>query len=230
MSARVIKWEGTFSGASLPQISLNFTQPLKGAIHDWVADSLGAGPVVSWPSLVSAVPLSVRGGAPQVVDMGSGKIVRFDGASDFMGAPFTLARPAHTVATVFRFTSPSSTSHVHFGYGREGAGIVRVDAGGATINATGGGKYIVPSPYIPADTSWHVAILAIDGSNSGLNIDGQDRAGALGVVARDGISLGFAPPSGRTGIEYKRVTVIDGALSAADRGVLARYLAYAHEI
>lgn len=223
MTARVIAWDGVFSQEGLPRIALTHTPALPGASHDWAADTLGAGGVAVWPAAAGGVRFNADGAAPVLVEESGGKFLRFDGQSSRMQAR-TPMEEAHTIIVVYRFRAPGQNSVVHFGLAGTGAGAVST-GGGATINAAGGGRFIVPNPYIVPDTRWHVAALTIDGASSALRHDDFEVPGNIPIGPRDGITLGFANGgSGRTAIDYKRVAIIPGSMDSATRAGLVAYL------
>lgn len=224
MTARVIAWDGVFTQEGLPQIALTHTPTLPGASHDWAADTLGAGGVAAWPALAGGVVFTADGAAPVLMEESGGKFLRFDGQSSRMQARTPMFE-AHTIIVVYRFRAPEQNSVVHFGLAGTGVGAVGTGGGGATINAVGGGRFIVPNPYIAPDTAWHVVALTIDGAASALRHDNFETPGNIPVGTRDGVTLGFAAGrSGRTAIDYKRVAIIPGSMDSATRAGLVAYL------
>lgn len=224
MTARVIAWDGVFTQEGLPQIALTHTPTLPGASHDWAADTLGAGGVAAWPALAGGTAFIADGAAPVLMEEGRGKLLRFDGRTSRMKAS-TPMTGAHTIIAVYRFRAPNQNSLVHFGLSGIGVGAVLTSGDGATINAAGGGRFIVPNPYISPDTAWHVVALTIDGAASALRHDDFEVPGNIPAGSRDGVTLGFADGgAGRTAIDYKRVAIIPGSMDSATRAGLVAYL------
>lgn len=223
MTARAIVWPGSFNDNTLPRVALSYTSPLPGALYDWAADNLPLGAVASWPSLLGNGALVSDGGAPNVAQDGQSKYVDFNGTSNRMRLAFDLDAP-HTVVAVFRYVTLKDTNLVHFGYGGAGAGALVSDATYGTLRARSGIGYITPSPAVVPDTAWHVSVLTVNGASSGLTIDGVDYIGNIGSATRDGITIGYGDSNTRTRIQYKRVVVISGSTTQADRIVLSDQL------
>lgn len=224
MTARVIAWGGTFTASNLPKIELTHTPPLPGAAYDWAVDILSPGGVTAWPDLVSGRAMVADGKAPELVADDSGKKLAFDGVSSRMRVSTGDEGP-HTIVAVYRFQALAPNHVVHFGLSSRGAGSVGTGGNGATVNASAGGNFIVPSPFVAPDTGWHVAILTVDGARSAFRHDDKEFAGNLTVQRRDGVTLGFAEgATARTPIDYKRIAIIPGSMDSAQRAGLARYL------
>lgn len=230
-AARAIAYNGKFGDTNLPRISLFYTSPMVYALYDWAADGLPLGPLTSWPSLVNDFSLPASGGAPTVVDSGGGRAVRFDGVDDFMRAPFVLSTP-HTILAVYRYTAKRLGDAVFYGYNGRSAGSVLSGPVPDNMVATGGGKWMIPSPAWVPDTNWHVAVLSVNGANSVLRIDGKEITGDLGAdLSRDGIALGFSDATGnRATIEYKRVTVFPAAAGSGLRNTYVETLANRYNV
>lgn len=222
--ARIITWDGLFGGENLPQIALSQTPVLPGASLDWAVDTLLPGDVASWDDMVGGKAFVADGKTPTVAGSGAEKHISFDGETSRMKAVTPVSGP-HTIITVYRFKNPDAHSVVHYGTSGSGAGWVGTGGSGATVNAGGTGRFLVPNPYIAPDTNWHVAILTVDGATSAFRHDRSEVGGTIGDGVRDGITLGFATGgTGRTAIDYKRIAVIPGKMDSGRRAGISEYL------
>lgn len=229
-NARVIVWDGIFNQEELPKVTLNRTPPIPSASLDWVVDSLPLGGVASWTDSINGLRFVADGSAPVVKEEAEGKYLSFDGNTSRMGVN-TPMNEAHTIVAVYRFRAPAAGSIVHYGRSGSGAGWVATGGGGATVNSGGSGRFIVPNPQVAPDAKWHVAILTIDGTDSAFRLDDKETSGNITVGARDGITLGFASGgTGRTAIDYKRISIIPGSMDSSTRGALSKYLDTVHKI
>lgn len=220
---------GVFTDAEdFEVIDLGYVPPIPGATHDWAANRLPLGPLPKWESVIDGKLMSVAGGTPTVTGTGKNKAVVFDGVDDRMQCAFTLTG-AHTMVTVYRFVAPADGNQIHYDLSGVGVGAIGIGGSGTAVRAAGGSKFILPSPAIAPDTAWHVAVLTIDGANSGLRIDGRETPGTLDLGTRNGITLGFSGPGNlRTAIEYKRQALIPGPMTAAARASLVDQLTTYH--
>lgn len=225
MAGRAIIAPLRFNDSSLPRVDLTYISPLPNALYDWAVDSLAAGSLGIWPSLVDGHPLAADSGTPRVEGAGDAKAATFNGVNDRMRAAFALDGP-RTVVTVHRFTKPGGNDVVHFPQSNSAGGSLGIDGGGATYRFLGNSKYIIPNPYIKPDTGWHVSITVMDGTSSAVRIDNTEFTGdTTGLPATDGLTLGFAAGDAlRTAIQYKRVAILAGGMSATARAGLVTRL------
>lgn len=225
MTAKAIVWDGSFGDTTLPKIGLGFAPALPNALYDWASDGLTDGVLSTWASSTNGAALAADSGGPIVVPAGGGKAVRFNGTNDRMRIPFALSG-AQTLVAVFRFTAaPRVGDSVLYGYTSISEGAMSVGPGIDSFAGHGGGQYILPVPSIPGDTSWHVALVTINGSSSAFRVDGIDVPGTLPAATRAGLTLGFsAATGGRASIEYKRVAVLAGGTSGWQRDSIVNQL------
>lgn len=220
MSARAIIAPLSFGDTSLPRISLTYTRTIPGAAYDWAINQMPTGPLAQWPSLVDGTVLQATGTSPTVFGAGKSKTVRFDGVGSRLQARFTLAG-AQTIVAVYRFIAPKPLDTVHFGFAQGDAGQLGITAGGDAVRAVSGSTALFPSPVMAPDTNWHISILSVSGENSVLRIDNSEASGTLTAGTRDGLTLGFSGATGnRAAIDYKRVAIIPGATTPAQRDAI----------
>lgn len=225
MTAKAIVWDGSFGDVTLPRVSLGFAPPLHNTIYDWAADDLPMGLLGTWPSIASGVNLTADSGAPQVVTSSGGKAVRFDGEADRMRLAFSLTG-ARTIVAVYRFTSVVPSAAVTYGYLNTVGGAITTDTASTLVGATIGTQYLTPSPRAVPDTSWHVALLSVNGDNSAFRHDRSEGTGEAPVGVMDGITLGFSARAGnRAPIEYKRVSILSGGTTGAQRDAIVNQMA-----
>lgn len=225
MAGRAIIAPLSFNDPSLPRVDLTYVSPLPNALYDWVTDGLAPGSLAAWPSLVDGHVLQADAGTPEVIRSGSGVAVSFDGIDDRMRTQFTLAG-ARTIVAVFRLKDPKPLEVVHFPYGSSAGGSLGIDGNFTTYRFQGGnGKWIIPSPALLPDNKWHVSVTTMDDASSAFRIDDREAAAdTTGLPATDGLALGYGgTPTVRSAIEYKRVAVLAGPMSATVRaGLVAR--------
>ena len=222
MSARAIIAPLSFGDTSLPRINLTYLRPIPGAAYDWAANQMTEGPLAKWPSLVDGTPLLAIGTSPTVKADSKGQFVSFDGVSSLMNARLPVVG-AQTIVAVYRLTAPKGADAIHSGLSNWNAGLLGLSTDLKTMRAlASSGSNLTPSPAMIPDTSWHVSILTVDGPNSALRVDAVEAAGNLTAGTRDGIALGWSGATGnRTAIEYKRVAIIPGSMTADQRSVIA---------
>lgn len=224
MTAKAIVWDGSFGDTTLPRVSLGYAPLLPNAIHDWAADSLPLGVVSTWSSAASGLSLIADAGGPEVVSS-NGRAVRFNGTTDRMRLPFVIST-ARTFVVVYRFTSVIPSAAVLYGYTSTVGGAITTDGASSLIGGTIGSQYLTLNPKVAPDTEWHVAVLSVNGANSAFRHDEAEVVGTATVNNTDGITLGFAGGSpGRAPIEYKRVAVLAGGTTAAQRESIVSQMA-----
>lgn len=220
MSARAIIAPLSFGDSSLPRINLTYTRPIPGATYDWAVNQMPVGPLAQWPSLVGGTTLQATGTSPVVAGSGKGKVVRFDGVGSRLQSQFTLAG-AQTIVAVYRFVAPKALDTVHYGFAQSEAGTLGIPAGADNTRAVSGSTLLFPSPALVPDTNWHTSILSVAGDKSVLRIDNSETSGNLSAGTRDGLTLGFSGSAGsRAAIEYKRVAIIPGGTTPAQRDAI----------
>lgn len=226
MSGRAIIAPLSFGDSSLPRIDITYVPEITGAVADFAADQLPVGSLPSWRSQVGATVLVADGATtPQVVSDAGRRSVRFNGSADRMQAALSVPG-AHTVLSVARYRSTVGGEVVHWGASATEPAVVSL-AGNDNFGSSAGGRALLPSPAVVPGTGWHVVAASFAGDNSALNIDGREYTGPLGDVARTRLVLGFGPvaSSNRTAIDYRRVAVIPGTMSAAERARLVAQMA-----
>lgn len=223
MYARAVVAAVKFGDSSLPKLDLTYVKPLKNALYDWAADALPLGPLTRWPSLIDGTELIGDGNLPNVYGNGPGRQVSLDGVSSRLRQGFTVSGP-YTMVFVYRLTAPAANQTVDYGYLSSSVPRMTVSGSATSLNVTNGTNFIVPNPVFPPDTTWRAAVYSVDGNNSGLNINGQDTTGNMPLVARDGITLGFAAGNARTPIIYKRVAILSGGTTPAQRNAIVSHL------
>lgn len=221
MSGRAVIAPLSFGDSSLPRIDITYVPEIVGAVADFAADQLPVGSLPSWRSQVGSTVLVADGSTtPQVVSDGGRRSVRFNGSADRMQAALNV-QGAHTVLSVARYRSTIGGEVVHWGASATEPAVVSL-AGNDNMGASAGGRALLPSPPVIPGTGWHVIAASFAGDGSALNVDGREYAGTLGDAARTRLVLGFGPAgsSSRTAIDYRRVAVIPGMMSAAERARL----------
>ncbi|ALQ31830.1 hypothetical protein AA310_01815 [Arthrobacter sp. YC-RL1] len=223
------KW--TARNDTWPKVDLTYVEPIRDAYFDWAADQLPLGSLTQWSSLIDNSPLLADGGAPQVVNSGGKKAVRFNGSTNRMRVLTPNVPAAHTVVTIFRLLTPEYGDAAVFDYASSGAGAVFVASDALRIEGRIAGLGTTLDPAIPADTNWHIAILTSNGANSALRIDEVEAAKSVTSTARQGITLGFNHNSAdsRAHIEYRR-NIIMPPLNATERAALYSKLKTAYGI
>lgn len=221
MSARAIIAPMSFGDTTLPRININYVRPIPGASHDWAVNQMPSGPMSQWPSLIDGTALQADGASPVVVNEGKLRCARFDGATSRMRAAVTMTG-AHSVVAVYRFVSPKPLDTVHYGYASYATPQLGLDSTGAVTRATSGTSYLIPSPGVVPSQDWCISVLTVDGPSSALLINSSETAGNLPAADRDGITLGFSGGAvNRTAIEYKRVAIVPGSMTSAQRAAIA---------
>ncbi|KUM31898.1 hypothetical protein AQ436_01925 [Arthrobacter sp. EpRS66] len=225
-NARALVFQGSFGDPTLPKANLFYTSPLQYAVYDWAADGLPLGPIANWQSLNGGASFNADpAGVPTVIDSGGSRAVSFDGVNDRMRIQYSRTTP-HTIAAVFRLVNPEPGAAILYGYLNASPGSIMRSTVGDTLAANNGSTWITPSPDIPSDTSWHVALLSLDGANTVLRIDGKEATGNFAAGNRDGLTLGFKSGGNfRAAIEYKRVVQFSGPAVASTRSAIVNSLA-----
>ena len=221
MSGRAIIAPLSFGDTSLPRIDITYVPEVPGAVADFAADQLPVGSLSSWRSQVGSTVLVADGATtPQVVSDAGRRSVRFNGSVDRMQAVLSVPG-AHTVLSVARYRSTVGGEVVHWGASATEPSVVST-SGNDNLGSSSGGRALLPSPAVVPGTGWHVIAASFAGDNSALNVDGREYVGAIGDVARTRLILGFGPAASsyRTAIDYRRVAVIPGTMSAGDRARL----------
>lgn len=219
MPGRAIVAPVSFGDATLPKIDISYIAPLVGATYDFAVDQLPLGPVASWPSLVDGVATFVADGSttPTVITDGTSKTVRFNGTVDRMKLALNV-NAAHSVVVVAKLRAPVALDQVFYGSTGNTEGAIGIPTGAATWAGYGGGGTLSLSPAVAPDANWHVFILTHAGAGSAIRVDNAETTGTLAVAQRNGITLGFSSAGDlRADIDYKRVALIPGAMTAAQR-------------
>ena len=225
MTARAIVFPGSFGDTSLPKISLAFARPLPFALLDCAVESLPAGPITTWDSSVGFSGFSTVEGSPTVTGTGSNKVLSFNGTTDRMQASLNISTP-HTVAAVFRFGTAGPDSQVFTGLTGESEGAVKTNPQGTNFGLVAGATSLTGNPPIIADTNWHVVVASFAVGASSMRYDNQDIAGTLAQAIRTGVTLGHSKvgPAFKQKIEYKRIVLMGGATTSAQRSAISGYL------
>lgn len=224
MPGRAIVANVSFGDTTLPKIDITYIAPLAGATYDFAVDQLPLGPVASWPSLVDGVAALVADGStiPQVITDGASKTVRFNGTIDRMKIPLNL-NTAHSVVVVAKLRAPIALDQVIYG-NAQAEGAIGVNSG-LNWSGYGGGSSLPMSPTLAPDANWHVFILTHAGASSAVRVDNAETPGNLPVAQRNGITLGFGTGTDlRAEIDYKRVALIPGTMTTAQRTAIVAQL------
>lgn len=224
MTARAIIAPLSFGDSSLPKINLAYTRPVPGAVYDWAVNQLPAGPLTQWASLVDGTPLTADGASPVVMGEGKSRALTFNGTSSRMRAQFRLAG-AQSIVAVYRFVTPKPLDTVHFGLSNAEGGSLGIPGDGSTTRASTATTALFPTPPVVPDSNWHISVVTVDGERSALRIDGVETGGNLAVGTRDGLTLGFSGATGnRAAIHYKRVAIVPGSMSSAQRAAIVNQM------
>ena len=219
MTARAIIAPLSFGDSSLPRININYTRPIAGALYDWAVNQVPDGPIFQWASLIDGAKLITDGTAPVASGAGKARAIRFDGTSSRMRAAFNLSG-ARTVIAVYRFVATKANDQVWYGATADtGLGI---DSASTTVRVSSTSKFLIPKPAILPDTAWHIAAVTVNGASSAFRQDDAETVGDLtGAAAMEGLTLGFGGGTAyRASIEYKRIAIVPGAMTAAQRGLV----------
>lgn len=220
----------SFGDPTMEKVERLHATPLAGAIYDWASDGLSHGELQNWRSLVNGEVLTSDTGYPTVITSGNTRAVSFDGVDDRMRIQFNKATP-YTLLAVFRLVAPRLGDGIVLSYNGLAGGSITVGSSVDTIAGYAGSTWLTPAPDIPADTSWHVAMVTFNGAQSVIRVDDKERVGELPIVNRDGITLGFSTATGgRAAIEYKRVSVLDGATPGWQRNSIYNMLKNRYDI
>ena len=225
MPGRAIVANVSFGDTTLPKIDITYIAPLAGATYDFAVDQLPIAPLGSWPNLLDGLPLVADGGTvPEVLADGASKLLRFNGTSDRMRLTLSM-NTAHSLVLVARLRAPVANDQIVYGNLSNSEGAIGVQAGGANIAGYGGGNTLAMSPTVAPDTNWHVFILTHAGASSAIRIDNAETIGTLTVAQRNGLTLGFGNVADlRSEIDYKRVALIPGAMTTAQRTAIVAQL------
>ena len=225
MPGRAIVAPVSFGDTSLPKIDITYIPPLIGATYDFAVDQLPLGSIASWPSLVDGAPLVADGATtPTVIIDGASKTVRFNGTIDRMQIN-TNINTAHSIVAVAKLRAPVASDQIVYGKLSNTEGAIGVNAAGTTFNANGGGAGIAMNPAVTPDTGWHVFILSHAGASSVLRVDNAETTGNVPVAQRDGITLGYGNVDDfRSEVDYKRVALIPGTMTTAQRTAIVAQL------
>lgn len=231
VSARAMVTPGKWTGrdASWPKVSLKYVSPIRNAFYDWAADNLELGALPNWRALNRDVSLAADSvSAPMVVESNGFKAVRFNGTTDRMRVKTPDASTEHTIVSVYRFTNYQMGDSVLYGYNDSAGGTISSNINNDTLSAYSG-VFLAPTPKIPGDNSWHIAMSTSNFTNSAFRFDGYEVIGNLTTVKREGLTLGYSTRSTaqnddmRAPIEYRRNLILP-ALSAAERLALYQEL------
>ncbi|WP_417372729.1 hypothetical protein [Glutamicibacter protophormiae] len=225
-NARAIVWDGSFNDTSLPKINLNYVPALPKAIYDFAADGLPIGSLNAWPDSANGAEMIVRVGAPTVVEVGGKRAVKLNG--DRLGLDFTVTGP-RTIVAVYRFTTLNTYRNmVTWGWANDQGGAI----GSSYMSTQMVGRVSTTESLslsaIKPDTSWHIAILSVNGANSCFRVDNTEVAGSLTLNDLKGITLGYSPdepPSYTVPIEFRRVSILGGTTTQPERNQLVNMLA-----
>ncbi|MFE4229114.1 hypothetical protein ACFRJ8_14640 [Arthrobacter sp. NPDC056886] len=225
MPGRAIVSNVSFGDTTLPKIDITYIQPLVGALYDFAVDQLPLGPVASWPSLVDGLPLVADGTTtPTVITDGASKTVRFNGTIDRMQINVNL-NTAHSIVAVAKLRTPVASDQIVYGKASNTEGALGINSGGTSFNANGGGQSLSMSPVVAPDANWHVFILSHQGTSSALRVDNAETLGNVPVAQRNGITLGFGNLADlRSEVDYKRVALIPGTMTTAQRTAIVAQL------
>lgn len=223
MPGRAIVAPMSFGDTTLPKIDITYIAPLAGALYDFAVDQLPLGPLPSWASILDGVAAPADGATvPQVITDGAGKTVRFNGTSDRIKAPVVL-NAAHTIVAVAKLRAPVALDQVAYGLANNTEGAIGVVTGNWA--GYGGGSSLALSPAVVPDANWHVFILSQAGTSSAFRVDNAEVTGNLPIAQRNALTLGFGPATDyRSEIDYKRVAVLAGGTTAAQRGAIVAQL------
>lgn len=225
MPGRAIVANVSFGDTTLPKIDITYTAPLAGALYDFAVDQLPLGPVASWPSLVDGLPLVADGSTmPTVITDGASKTVRFNGTIDRMQINTNL-NTAHSMVVVAKLRAPVPSDQVFYGKSSNSEGAIGIPAAGGNYSGYGGGNTLGMSPAVVPDANWHVFILTQAGASSAVRVDNAESLGTITVAQRNGITLGFGNLADlRSEIDYKRVALIPGTMTTAQRTAIVAQL------
>ncbi|MGV0109849.1 hypothetical protein [Arthrobacter sp. CP30] len=225
MPGRAIVAPVSFGDTTLPRIDISYIAPLAGATLDFAVDQLPLGPLASWPSLLDNVTAPADGAtAPQVINDGASKTVRFNGTSDRIRIPAVI-NAAHTIVAVAKLRAPIPLDQIFFGNSSSTEGAIGIPGGGGNYSGYGGGTIIAMNPVVAPDANWHVFILTQSGAGSAVRVDNAETTGTLPIAQRNGITLGFGPASdNRSDVDYKRVALIPGTMTTATRTAIVAQL------
>jgi hypothetical protein len=196
-----------------------------GALYDFAVDQLPLGPLATWPSLVDNTTMPADGATmPTVITDGASKTVRFNGTIDRMRIDTNL-NTAHSVVVVAKLRAPITLDQIVYGKTANSEGAIGIHSSGGNYAGYGGGSTLLMSPTVVPDTNWHVFILTHAGASSAVRVDNSETTGNLPVAQRDGITLGFlGTADNRSEIDYKRVALIPGAMTTAQRTAIVAQL------
>lgn len=226
MPGRAIISNVSFGDTTLPKIDITYIPPLVGATYDFAVDQLPLGPVASWPSLVDTGAFVADGATvPQVITDGASKTVRFNGTVDRMKLTLNM-NTAHSVVVVAKLRAPIANDQIFFGSTANTEGAIGVAGNGTSWAGYGGGAAtLTMNPPLAPDANWHVFILSHQGTSSAVRVDSAETPGNLPVAQRNGITLGFAAAGDlRADIDYKRIAVIPGVMTVAQRAAIVAQL------
>jgi hypothetical protein len=226
MPGRAIVSNVSFGDTTLPKIDITYIAPLAGATYDFAVDQMPLGSLNSWPSLLDGATLVADGATmPTVIADGASKTIRFNGTVDRMKLPLNI-NAAHSIVVVAKLRAPVASDQIIYGATGSTEGAIGIGTGGPTNwTGYGGGSVILPAPAVVPDTNWHVFILTHAGTGSAFRIDNAETTGNLPVAQRNGITLGFGPASDlRSEVDYKRVALIPGTMTNAQRAAIVSQL------
>jgi len=225
MPGRAIVAPVSFGDTTLPKIDITYIAPLIGATYDFAVDQLPLGPLATWGSLVDATTAPADGATmPQVITDGASKTLRFNGTSDRIKVPVVI-NAAHSVVVVAKLRTPVANDQIIFGNAANTEGAIGAVTGLTNWSGYGGGSTLPLNPALAPDANWHVFILTQTGSGSALRVDNAETVGSLPVAQRNGITLGFSSAAGnRAAIDYKRLAVIPGTMTTAQRTAIVAQL------
>jgi len=223
MPGRAIVAPVSFGDTTLPKIDITYIAPLAGALFDYAVDQLPLGPLPSWASILDGTAAPADGSTvPQVITDGAGKTVRFNGTTDRIKAPVVL-NTAHTIVVVAKLRAPIALDQIVYGLANNTEGAIGVVTGNWA--GYGGGSSLALSPAVVPDANWHVFILSHAGASSAFRVDNNEITGTLPVAQRNALTLGFGPASDfRSEIDYKRVAVLSGGTTPAQRAAIVAQL------
>jgi len=225
MPGRAIIAPVSFGDTTLPKIDITYVAPLAGALYDFAVDQLPLGPVASWASLVDGVPIVADGSTtPTVMTDGATKMVRFNGTIDRMKVTTNLAT-ARTIVAVARLRAPVALDQIFYGASTSNEGAIGVPSGATNYAGYGGGSTLSLSPAVVPDANWHVFILTHAGTSSAVRVDNTETTGNLPLATQATLTLGFGPAADfRSEIDYKRVAILAGGTTTAQRGAIVAQL------
>lgn len=225
MAGLIFVSPGKFTDPSdLPQVPPTPVIPVRGATIDWAADRLPTGALDSWTDMLGARTLDTPPNetqAPVVVGGGTARRLVFDGVNDRIDTTMGITQPC-TMILVARSTTGQPGDFIMTG-GTGDPWNIGVTQGGLWLFSTGSGSSMFSEQ--PADTSWHIFIVSVNGGDSAFSVDGTETTRSIDTGAAWGpIRIG-ATAGSYHGSELRRLAVIPRATTTPERETLRQQLA-----